>query len=90
MNGKDLVSPEQLTYVLVALVVAGVALGLLVVIAGGLVPPYQVKPNPNWATDVPVTNETAAGFLLTFTTPAPVDAEVDLTIFQDDMGMRCR
>jgi diguanylate cyclase (GGDEF)-like protein len=33
VNGKDLVSPEQLTYVLIALVVAGVALGLLVVIA---------------------------------------------------------
>ena len=33
VNGKDLVSPEQLSYVLVALVVAGVALGLLVVIA---------------------------------------------------------
>ena len=33
MNGKDLVSPEQLTYVLIALVVAGIALGLLVVIA---------------------------------------------------------
>jgi diguanylate cyclase (GGDEF)-like protein len=33
VNGKDLVSPEQLTYVLIALVVAGIALGLLVVIA---------------------------------------------------------
>ncbi len=33
VNGKDLVSPEQLTYVLIALVVAGVALGLLVVLA---------------------------------------------------------
>jgi len=33
VNGKDLVSPEQLTYVLIALVVAGLALGLLVVVA---------------------------------------------------------
>lgn len=33
MNGKDLVSQEQLTYVLIALIVAGLALGLLVVVA---------------------------------------------------------
>lgn len=33
VNGKDLVSPEQLTYVLIALIVAGLALGLLVVVA---------------------------------------------------------
>ena len=33
MNGKDLVSPEQLTYILIALIVAGLALGLLVVVA---------------------------------------------------------
>ena len=33
VNGKDLVSPEQLTYVLIALVVAGIALGLLIVVA---------------------------------------------------------
>jgi diguanylate cyclase (GGDEF)-like protein len=33
VNGKDLVSPEQLTYVLIALIVAGFALGLLVVVA---------------------------------------------------------
>jgi len=32
-NGKDLVSPEQLTYILIALIVAGLALGLLVVVA---------------------------------------------------------
>jgi len=33
VNGKGLVSPEQLTYVLIALIVAGLALGLLVVVA---------------------------------------------------------
>ena len=33
VNGKDLVTPEQLTYVLIALIVAGLALGLLVVVA---------------------------------------------------------
>jgi len=33
VNGKDLVSPEQLTYILIALIVAGLALGLLVVVA---------------------------------------------------------
>ncbi len=33
VNGKGLVSPDQLTYVLIALVVAGIALGLLVVVA---------------------------------------------------------
>jgi diguanylate cyclase (GGDEF)-like protein len=33
VNGKDLVSPQQLTYVLIALVVAGLALGLLVVVS---------------------------------------------------------
>jgi diguanylate cyclase (GGDEF)-like protein len=33
VNGKDLVSPEQWTYVLIALIVAGLALGLLVIVA---------------------------------------------------------
>jgi diguanylate cyclase (GGDEF)-like protein len=33
VNGKDLVSTEQLTYILIALIVAGLALGLLVVVA---------------------------------------------------------
>jgi diguanylate cyclase (GGDEF)-like protein len=33
VNGKDLVSSEQLTYVLIALIIAGLALGLLVIVA---------------------------------------------------------
>jgi len=66
------------------------AVSLLVTIVGGLTLPYQAIPSPNWATDTLVTDKTAVGFTLTFTTPAPPDAAVDLTIFQDEMGMRCR
>lgn len=47
-------------------------------VSGVFVEPYQVKPQPNWVTDVDVRSKTVNGYVLDFTAPAPADASVDL------------
>jgi len=51
-------------------------------VAGAFVVPYQVKPQPNWVTDVDVRGKSATGYVLDFTVPAPASAAVDLAEVQ--------